>query len=285
MQLSGIRVYLIAFILSAVLISACRRKADVTNANALTLTNSQNIKITYKNKEDAQYMALVFALHKIRNSSAPDRMEKFVDGAWALSKDYPNRPNGYQCLMAAIEDYASLGKPDQARALAKEMIDSSAPDNFKQWAKGFLYRLASMGKPVAMQFAAVDGRDVDLAKMKGKVVLVVFSFTGFRTEMLKVKASFEKYQSQGFEVIGISCDTDKSELEKFVEENGITWPQYFDGKQQGDNKFAVEFGIDGIPHMFLVDKKGCLRFDDVRARTKDNQVDFEKKIEELLAER
>ena len=229
-------------------------------------------------------MALVFALLKIKDSGAPDRMEKFVDGARALSKDYPNQVNGYQCIMSAMEDYEFLGKPDKARALAQEMIDSSAPDNFKKWARGFLYRLDSMGKPVAMQFTAVDGRDVDLAKMKGKVVLVGFWITGFKAEMLKVKAVFEKYQSQGFEVIGISCDTDNGELGKFVKGNGITWPQYFDGKQQGENKFAVEFGIDGVPHMFLVDKNGCLRFDDVRASTKENQVDLEKKIEELLAE-
>jgi hypothetical protein len=61
----------------------------------------------------------------------------------------------------------------------------------------------------------------------------------------------------------------------------MLWPQYSEGKQQNDNKFTIEFGIDGIPHMFLVDKKGCLRFDDVDVRTGS---DFENKVVKLLSE-
>jgi hypothetical protein len=66
------------------------------------------------------------------------------------------------------------------------------------------------------------------------------------------------------------------------------WPQNFDGKSQEDNKFTVEFGIDGIPHMFLVDKKGLLRFDNVRAsdkyHPKGETISFEEMITKLLAE-
>jgi thiol-disulfide isomerase/thioredoxin len=136
-----------------------------------------------------------------------------------------------------------------------------------------------------MKFTAEDGREVDLDKMKGKVVLVDFWATTCVpcvAELPRVKAAFEKYQQKGFEVIGISCDTDKQKLERFLKENGIAWPQYFDGQQQERNKFAQGFGIDGIPHMFFVDKKGCLRFDSVRAS--GDQINFEKKIEGLLAE-
>ena len=107
-------------------------------------------------------------------------------------------------------------------------------------------------------------------------------------EIPNVKAAYDKFHGQGFEVIGISCDTDKERLNKFLKEKGILWPQYFDGKQQGDNKFTVEFGVDGIPHMFLVDKKGLLRFDNVRAydkyHPKGETIGFEETISKLLAE-
>ena len=186
--------------------------------------------------------------------------------------------------MEAITDYEFLGKPDEARALAQEMIDSSAPDDFKLWAKGFLYRLDSMGKPVEIKFTAIDGREVDLAKMKGKVVLV--DFWGDGNELPQVKAAFEKFHAQGFEIIGIYNYADKDRLEKFIKTYDISWPQYFDGNEM--NKFAVEFGIDGFPQMFLVDKEGCLRFDNVRARNnvhpKGDTTSFEEKISELLAE-
>jgi peroxiredoxin len=103
-----------------------------------------------------------------------------------------------------------------------------------------------------------------------------------------VKAAFDKFHLHGFEVIGISDDTDKARLQRFVKQRKLPWPQYFDGKRQSDNKVRQEFGIDGIPHMFLVDKKGCLRFDNVRARDdhhfKGDTTSIEEKISTLLAE-
>lgn len=228
-------------------------------------------------------------LMEIANSGASNATDKLVEGAWRLVKDYPNRANGYQAIMMATEDYEFEDKLDKARTLANELISSSAPERFKLWAKGFLNRLDSQDKLISIQFTAMDGRKVDLAKMKGKVVLVDFWATTCGpciAELPRVKKAYDKFHGQGFEVIGISCDTDKKQLERFLKEKKYPWPQYFDGKQQTDNKFARAFGIDGIPHMFLVDKKGFLRFDNVRAIATHakNDTSFEEKISALLAE-
>jgi peroxiredoxin len=231
-------------------------------------------------------------LMKIERSNATNRTDLFVAGAWALERDYPDRINGYQCLMMVLGDYEYENDYAKARALATELISSSAPADIKRWTKGFLHRLDSANQPVDIKFTAIDGRQVDLAQLRGLVVLV--DFWGTRcgpcvAELPRVKAAFEKFQPQGFEVIGISCDIDKSELVNFVKERAISWPQYFDGQQQTDNKIAQDFGIDGIPHMFLVDKHGLLRFDNIRAidnyRPKGDPMTFEEKIALLLAEK
>jgi len=81
-----------------------------------------------------------------------------------------------------------------------------------------------------------------------------------------VKDVYAAFHAQGFEIIGLTCDTDKERLLRFVEERAITWPQYFEGKRRRtENTMTQVFGVNGIPHMFLVDKKGCLRADNVRA--------------------
>ena len=238
---------------------------------------------------DEQFQAYMAREKKLwdeyKSDSSTNAPDKLFNGARALQKDYPIQVNGYQDMMSAIEDCAKHNRA-KARAWAKDLVDSSAPERFKLWSKGFLYRLDSQGKPVTMKFTAVDGREVDLSQMRGKVVVVDFWSTTCGpcvAQLPRVKAAFEKYQQEGFEVVGISCDTDKHRLERFLKENGIGWPQYFDGQQQEQNKFAQGFGIDGIPHMFLVDKKGYLRFDDLRA--KGAKADFEDKIENLLAEK
>jgi hypothetical protein len=66
-------------------------------------------------------------------------------------------------------------------------------------------------------------------------------------------------------------------LEKFVAKQKMTWPQYFDGKMW-QNKFGQEYGINSIPAMWLVDKKGKLR--DMNARP-----GLAEKVEKLLAEK
>lgn len=39
-----------------------------------------------------------------------------------------------------------------------------------------------------------------------------------------------------------------------------------------DNKLSQAFGIDGIPHLMLIDKKGNLRFDNVSPKTLDDKI-------------
>jgi thiol-disulfide isomerase/thioredoxin len=258
----------------------------VTIGRIMVKTNSP-----MNTEEFKQYHWRCDQVFKLMNSDATNATDLVAEGARALIKDYPDRPNGYQLIMSSIEDYEYLGQPDKARALADELVASSAPEKYKLWTKGFLNRVDSYDKPVVMQFTAVDGREVDLASMKGKVVLVDYWATTCVpcvAELPRVKAAYDKFHAQGFEVIGISCDTDKDALNKFLKEKGFSWPQYFDGKNQESNKFAQGFGIDGIPHMFLVDKKGLLSFDNVRAsdsvHQKDDTTSFEEKISKLLAE-
>jgi peroxiredoxin len=216
----------------------------------------------------------------------PARWEDFETAARALIRDFPDKLNGYEDMMILVEHYEAKAIDRQrAAALAKEMDADTTPQKFRLWAKGCLNRLNAAGKPIDIQFTAVDGTDVDVAKMKGKVVLIDFWATTCSpcvAELPEIKAAYDKYHTNGFEVIGISCDaaqqTDQSDLEKFIKRKALPWPQYYDGHQQTDNKFAQQFGIDGIPHLMLVDKKGNLRFDNVQRK------DLDKKIGDLLAE-
>jgi thiol-disulfide isomerase/thioredoxin len=203
--------------------------------------------------------------------------DEFADAAKALQKDFPQKSSSYAYLREALERMSA----DKARALAKEIIDGSAPEKEKLPFKGFLHRLDSMGANVSLAFTALDGREVDTAKMKGKVVLVVFWATWCApcvAETPALQAAYDKFHAQGLEIIGISLDEqeDKGKLEKFLKSRRIPWPQYFDGKEH-DNQIALQFGIDGIPEFFLIDKQGVLRDTNARAG-------LEQKISNLLAE-
>ena len=209
-------------------------------------------------------------------------------------------------LMTAMSEQQEpddeLNRINHELALAKEMQSGSAPEAFKFWAEGFthrlnaiqlraahlivdgcivdvpeeyrswardtLARLNSEDKPMTIRFTAVDGREVDLAQMRGRVVMVDFWSTGcpsYVARVPQIKAIYEKYHSQGFDIIGISADTDGQRLDSFLKENRIPWAQYFDGKGSPENKLFQAFGIWGVPHTMLVDKSGLLHGYDLSA--------------------
>jgi len=104
----------------------------------------------------------------------------------------------------------------------------------------------------------LDGKLVSLADYRGKLVLLDFWATWCGpciAEMPNVKAVYEKYHNKGFEIIGISLDTDEAALRKFIRENQLPWRQVFDG-EGWKTPLVEKYGVRGIPAQFLIDGEG-----------------------------
>jgi len=181
-------------------------------------------------------------------------------------------------LLNVAEGWLSQNNVEKSTKLAKEVAAAESTPDIQEGAQMLVKKLERVNKPLDIKFKAVDGREVDLQAMKGKVVLVDFWATWCgpcMKELPNVKTTYEKLKAKGFEIVGISFDQDQDKLESVVSREKMTWPQHFESG--GQNKFGQEFGITGIPTMWLVDKKGNLR--DLNARE-----DLASKIEKLLAE-
>jgi len=113
-------------------------------------------------------------------------------------------------------------------------------------------------KAPVFQARTVDGKTINFpADYKGKVVLLDFWATWCgpcRRELPNVAATYRKYHAKGFEVLSVSLDKPEQgpALLKFAQDNGMTWPQIYDGGYW-KAAVAVQYGVQAIPCPVLVD--------------------------------
>jgi thiol-disulfide isomerase/thioredoxin len=125
----------------------------------------------------------------------------------------------------------------------------------------------AVGKPV-IPFAqeGMDGSIVDIAAFKGKVVLIDFWGSWCvpcRMSHPALKDLYKKYNSKGFEIIGISNELANSTRDKkaqdiawrkAIKEDGLPWAQILYDPAILD--LVKEFDINGYPTKFLIDQNG-----------------------------
>ncbi len=99
---------------------------------------------------------------------------------------------------------------------------------------------------------------VALSSWKGKVVILDFWATWCqpcRQSIPELERTYEKYHAKGLEVVGVSVDESSSagNIPTAVKEMGMTYPVVL---ASDIPDIGSKYVFNGIPAMFLIDKKG-----------------------------
>ncbi|MCH7870654.1 MAG: redoxin domain-containing protein [Planctomycetes bacterium] len=201
----------------------------------------------------------------------------------SFAKRFPDHKLAARMLMRAAPHYAT---PDEQVAAYKRAIEQFPNNRATRYAKGKIRRVEGVGKPFTLDFAdAISGESVSLSRLKGKVVVIDFWATWCGpciAEMPKMKEIYAEYREKGVEFIGVSLDQPEyksglKKLKEYCEKNEIVWPQYYQGNFW-TSAFSMSWGVNSIPAMFILDKKGNLHSTDAGGK-------LEEMIPELLAQR
>ena len=106
----------------------------------------------------------------------------------------------------------------------------------------------------------LDGKPISLQQYRGKVILLDFWAVWHGpciAEMPNVKRVYDTYKDQGFDVIGVSLDTDETRLRNYLKKNNIPWRQIFSG-QKWKSPLAQQYHIQTIPTPWLIARDGTL---------------------------
>lgn len=115
-------------------------------------------------------------------------------------------------------------------------------------------------QPLELRFKDLNGEPFDIEKLRGKVVLLDFWATWCQPcldELPKLRETYKELHPKGFEIVSISLDKHREEVEAVIKEHGIPWVQQFEGRKQ-DHRLAKRFGIAAVPEMWLLDKDGMV---------------------------
>ena len=161
---------------------------------------------------------------------------------------------------------------DRIEKIMKDLAQSNTGDfALEDWTCA--RKLASLtGNPLVIKMPKVDGTAFSTDSLKGKVILVDLWATWCGPcvkELPRVAQVYQKYHDQGLEIVGVSCDRNAEDLKAFLESHkDITWTQLYDPKLP-EWKAAMQFGVQSIPKMFLIDKKGIVRTIEAREKMEE----------------
>ena len=129
----------------------------------------------------------------------------------------------------------------------------------------------------------LDGGDISLSELRGKVVLVNF-WTSWcppcRKEMPAIESVYRSYKDIGLVVIGLNLTAQDSRQDaaSFAQEVGVTFPIALDVNNAVGNLYRVT----ALPTSFFIDRNGVIR--SVIVGGPMSEAVIQSKVEELLRE-
>jgi peroxiredoxin len=104
----------------------------------------------------------------------------------------------------------------------------------------------------------LDGKEMSLASLKGKVVLVAFWSIYChvcRQELPKLNSLYKKYQEKGLEVIGVAIDQEPAAtVQEAVRKEGLSFPILLDAEKKAMKAYQAR----ALPAVFILDRNGIV---------------------------
>ena len=177
--------------------------------------------------------ALIAVIQQINPEEEMDLFKEVVND---LNKTMPNTSYAKD-----LNDY--LSKKEAEAAKAKEMS-----------------KLTEIGMMAPeLDFPGIDGTNVKLSSLRGKVVLIDFWASWCkpcRAENPNVVRAYQKYKSKGFEVFSFSLDKNKAQWISAIEQDGLVWNSHASDLKQWQTAALPLYGFRGIPFTVLIDREG-----------------------------
>jgi thiol-disulfide isomerase/thioredoxin len=177
----------------------------------------------------------------------------------AFLDNYPKSEEAPDALIQLASASEFNAEEDEARKFYEKLTRDFTETDAGKKAAGAIKRLDLVGKPIDLRGPGIHGQPIDTARFKGKTLLVTFWASWadpVRRDLPELVKLYQKYHARDFEIVGVNLDNDRAELDAFLKESPLPWPQIFEPGGIEKSRYATEYGIIALPTMVLVDSSG-----------------------------
>lgn len=112
--------------------------------------------------------------------------------------------------------------------------------------------------PPSFALSNLSGQTIHFPQdLSGKVVVIRFwaDWCPFcKTEMKEIQPVYQKYESQGLEILAINVRQDQETAARFIDKLGISYSTLLDS----EGTVARSYGVTALPSSFFIDRNGKL---------------------------
>ncbi len=194
---------------------------------------------------------------------AKKKSECFAEAEKEAQSALAAAPQDTSAMYVQAMCLAEQQQDDQARQVFSALLPKLKPGSLDlERVSRFVERLDLVRARIAPAFrvTTLDGKQVSLDGLRGKVVLLDFWATWCgpcREALPHVQQIAREFAGQPLVILSVSLDSDEAKWKDFVAHNGMTWPKYRDGGFTGP--VSQLFGLNAIPHTFTIDSDGVLQ--------------------------
>lgn len=172
---------------------------------------------------------------------------------------YEGTPEAGQAMLQLALSKEYEAEEDEALRLYRRVAQDFPDRSIGKKAAGAVRRLESVGTRLDLRGRTLDGKNFQLATLRGRPVVIHYWATWCepcKQDMRRLRQLQAQYQKQGLEIVGISVDNQRAEAEAFLKQNPLPWTQLFAEGGLEESELANVLGIRTLPTMLLIDKDG-----------------------------